>query len=42
MFATLTSQAKEVRALSTKVAAAAIEPIKSHVTNGMDELRKAH
>ena len=40
MFATLTSQAKEVRALSTMVTAAAAEPIKAHVTNGMEEMRK--
>ena len=40
MFATLTSQAEEVRALSTMVTAAAAEPIKAHVTNGMDERRK--
>jgi phasin len=40
MFATLTSQAEEVRALSTMVTAAAAEPIKAHVTNGMDEMRK--
>jgi hypothetical protein len=36
----LTAQAEEVSALSTKVTAAAAEPIKAHVTNGMDELRK--
>jgi phasin len=40
MFATLTSQAEEVRALSTMVTAAAAEPIKAHVTNGMEEMRK--
>jgi hypothetical protein len=40
MFATLTSQAEEVRALSTMGTAAAAEPIKAHVTNGMDEMRK--
>ena len=40
MFATLTSQAEEVRALSTKVTADAAEPIKAHVTNRMDEMRK--
>ena len=40
MFATLTSQAEEVRALSTKVTADAAEPLKAHVTNGMDEMRK--
>ena len=41
-FSALTSQAEEVRALSTKVTAAAAEPIKAHVTNGLDELRKVH
>jgi phasin len=41
-FSALTGQAEEVRALSTKVTAAAAEPIKAHVTNGMDELRKVH
>jgi hypothetical protein len=41
-FSALTAQAEEVRALSTKVTAAAAEPIKAHVTNGMDELRKVH
>ena len=41
-FAALTVQAEEVRALSTKVTAAAAEPIKAHVTNGMDKLRKVH
>jgi phasin len=40
MFATLTSQAEEVRALSTKVTADAAEAINAHVTNGMDEMRK--
>ena len=38
----LTSQAEEVRALSTKVAAAAGEPLKEQVKRGMDELRKAN
>ena len=41
-FDALTVQAEEVRALSTKVTAAAAEPIKAYVTNGMDELRKVH
>ena len=41
-FDTLTAQAEEVRALSTKVTADAATPIKARVTNGMDELRKAH
>jgi phasin len=40
-FSALTTQAEEVRALSTKVTAAAAEPIKAHVTNGMGELRRA-
>ena len=39
-FDTLTSQAEEVRALSTKVTADAAKPIKIHVTNSMNELRK--
>jgi phasin len=38
----LTSQAEEVRALSTKVAAAASEPLKEQVKRGVDELRKAN
>ena len=37
---TLTSQAEEVRALATKVAAAAGEPFKEQVKRGVDELRK--
>ena len=41
-FGALTAQAEEVRALSTKATAAAAEPIRAHMTNGMDELRKAH
>jgi phasin len=40
-FRAVTAQAEEVRALSTKVTAAAAEPIKAHVTNGANELRKA-
>jgi phasin len=36
----LTSQAEEVRALSTKVAAAAGEPLKEQVKRGVDELGK--
>ena len=40
MFAALTSQAEEVRAFSTMVTTTAAEPIKAHVTNGMDEMRK--
>jgi phasin len=39
---TLTSQAEEVRALATKVAAAAGEPLKEQVKRGVDELRKAN
>ncbi|MGO8840699.1 MAG: hypothetical protein ACLQF1_06035 [Methyloceanibacter sp.] len=38
----LTSQAEEVRALSTKMAAAAGEPLKEQVKRGVDELRKAN
>jgi len=38
----LTAQAEEVRALSTKVTAAAAEPIKAHVASSRDELRKAN
>jgi hypothetical protein len=38
----LTSQAEEVRALSTKLAAAAGEPIKEQVKRGVNELRKAN
>jgi phasin len=41
-FDILTAQAEEVRALSTKVTADTAAPIKARVTNGMDELRKAH
>ena len=39
---TLTSQAEEVRALATKVAAAAGEPFKEQVKRGVDELRKVN
>jgi phasin len=42
LFGTLTSQAEEVRALSTKLAAAAGEPLKEQVKRGVDELRKAN
>ena len=42
LFGTLTSQAEEVRALSTKVAAAAGEPLKEQVKRGVDELRKSN
>jgi phasin len=38
----LTSQAEEVRALSTKLVAAAGEPLKVQVKRGVDELRKAN
>jgi hypothetical protein len=41
-FGTLTSQAEEVRALATKVAAAAGEPLTEQVKRGVDELRKAN
>ena len=41
-FDALTAQADEVRALSTKVTAAAAEPIKAHVASSRDELRKAN
>jgi phasin len=39
---TLTSQAEEVRALSTKVTADASEAIKAHMARGADELQRAH
>jgi phasin len=39
--ATFAAQAEELRALSTKVTADTAEPIKAHVTRGMNELRKA-
>lgn len=39
-FSALTVQAEEIRALSTKVTAAAAQPIKAHVTRGMDEVRR--
>ena len=38
----LTSQAEEVRALSTKMAAAVGEPLKEQVKRSVDELRKAN
>jgi hypothetical protein len=34
-------QAEQLRALSTNLAADTVEPIKSHVTRGMNERRKA-
>ena len=42
LLGTLTSQAEEVRALATKMAAAAGEPLKEQVKRGVDELRKAN
>lgn len=39
---TLTSQADEVRALATKMAAAASQPLKEQVKQGVDQLRKAN
>jgi phasin len=39
---TFTSQAEEVRALATKMAAAAGEPLKEQVKRGVDQLRKAN
>ena len=42
LLGTLVSQAEEVRALSTKVATAAGEPLKEQVKRGMDELRKTN
>ena len=39
---TLTSQAEEVRALATKMAAAATEPVKEQVKRGVDELGKVN
>ncbi|MGC2409293.1 MAG: phasin family protein, partial [Methyloceanibacter sp.] len=42
LLGTLTSQAEEVHALSTKVAADAGEPLKEQVKRGVDELRKAN
>jgi phasin len=41
-FNTLTSQAEEVRALATKMAAAASQPLKEQVKQGVDALRKAN
>ena len=38
----LMSQAEEVRALSTKVAAAAGEPLKEQMKRGVDDLRKSN
>ncbi len=40
-FETLTAQAEEVRALSTKVTADAAQPLKSQMERGADKLRKA-
>jgi phasin len=39
---TLPSQAEEVRALATKMAAAASQPLKEQVKRGVDEVRKAN
>ena len=39
---TLTSQAEEVRALATKMAAAASQPLKEQVKRGVDELGKVN
>jgi hypothetical protein len=41
-FTALTAQAEEVRTLSTKVTAAATEPIKSQMARGADGAMKAH
>jgi phasin len=41
-FGVLTAQAEEVRALSTKVAADAAQPIKSQMARGADGVGKAH
>ena len=42
LLSTLTSQAEEVRALATKLAAAAGEPLKEQVKRGVDELGKVN
>ena len=42
MFATLTSQAEEVRALSTKVSTDAAEQINSQMARGANRVAKAH
>ncbi len=42
LLGTLMSQAEEVRALSTKVAAAAGEPLKEQMKRGVDDLRKSN
>jgi phasin len=42
LLGTLTSQVEEVRALSTKLVAAAGEPLKEQVKRGVDELCKAN
>ena len=41
-FSALTAQAEEIRALSTKVTAAAAEPIKANVARGLDEMGRAN
>jgi phasin len=42
LLGTLTSQVEEVRALSTKLVAAAGEPLKEQVKRGVDECGKVH
>ena len=42
LLGTLVSQAEEVRALSTKVATAAGEPLKEQMKRGVDDLRKSN
>jgi phasin len=42
LLGSLTSQAEEVRALSTKMAAAAGEPLKQQMKGGVDDLRKSN
>ena len=41
-FSALTTQAEEVRALSTEVTADAGEPLKAHLKRGVDELEKVN
>ena len=41
-FGALAAQAEEVRAVSTKMAAAASEPLKEQVKRGVDDLRKSN
>ena len=42
LYGNLTSQAEEVRALSTKVTADAGEPLKAHLKRGVDELENVN